>query len=337
MPIVTVPDPISGGAGAAITTTQVINAMWDNSQLRTDESNARISAGLADVGPAPLIGVPLLDKSYVPPLPPQLQDPNIMDGEAMYNTQLQKLVDLMGQSIADFFQNYFPLGPYDEAVEWMRKAIVDGGSGLNPGVETQLWERGKARLLEESMEAEASLTESWAARNYPLPPGALVYGLQRIQLDRSRKLAETSRDIAIKSFDTEIENVRFAVKETLDLRSKAMSAMADYIRTLMMGPQTAMQLATGLAGLELDVNRSLVALYTAEVQALQPRVQLAIEDARLQAGTNEANQRSIVTTAQSKVELAKVAAQMLASQASAGINAINAQTSISGSDSSSGV
>ncbi|MDP9895385.1 hypothetical protein J2W32_004483 [Variovorax boronicumulans] len=332
MPIVTVPDPITGGAGAAVTTTQVINAMWDNSQTRTNESNARISAGLGDVGPAPIIGVPTLDMSYVPPLAPQLLDPSIMDGEAIYNTQLQKLVDLIGQGIADFFQNYFPLGPYDDAVEWLRKAIVDGGTGLSAGVEQQLWERGKARLLEESMEAEASLTESWAARGYPLPPGALVYGLQRIQLDRSRKLAEQSRDIAIKSFDTEIENVRFAVQQTLDLRSKAMSAMADYIRTLMMGPQTAMQLATGLAGLELDANRSMVALYSAEVQALQPRVQLAIEDARLQASTNEANQRSIVATAQSKADLAKAAATMLASQAAAGINAINAQTQISASD-----
>ena len=129
--------------------------------------------------------------------------------------------------------------------------------------------------------------------------------------------------------------MRFAVQQTLDLRSKAMSAMADYIRTLMMGPQTAMQLATGLAGLELDVNRSLVALYSAEVQALQPRVQLAIEDARLQSSTNEANQRSIVATAQSKADLAKAAAQMLASQASAGINAVNASSSISGGDSSS--
>ncbi|MNX95673.1 hypothetical protein D3C86_1279560 [compost metagenome] len=190
-------------------------------------------------------------------------------------------------------------------------------------------------MLAESVEAEDNLTAGWAARGYPLPPGALVHGLQRIQLDRSRKLAEISRDIAIKSFDTEIENVRLAVTQTLDLRSKAMSAMADYIRTLMMGPQTAMQLATGLAGLELDVNRSMVALYSAEVQALQPRVQLAIEDARLQAGTNEANQRSIVATAQSKADLAKAAATMLASQASAGINAINASSSISGSDSTS--
>lgn len=335
MPIVTVPDPITGGAGAAVTTTEVINAMWDNSQLRTDEMDARISAGLADIGPAPIIGQPTLDQSYVPPLPPELADPSIMDGEAMYNTQLQKLVDLIGQGIADFFTNYFPLGPYDEAVEWCRKAIVDGGTGINTSVEQQLWERGKARLLEESLEAEDNLTNQWASRNYPLPPGALVYGLQRIQLDRSRKLAEQSRDISVKSFDTEIENVRFAVKETLDLRSKAMSAMADYIRTLMMGPQTAMQLATGLAGLELDMNRSLVALYSAEVTALQPRVQLSIEEARLEAGTNEANQRSILATAQAKADMARAAAQMLAAQASAGLNAINAQASISGNDSSS--
>ncbi len=332
MPIVPVPDPVTGGAGAAVTVANIVNAMWDNSQTRTNEMSSRISLGLADLGPAPLIDTPFLDKSYVPPLLPQLQDPNTIDGEAMYNTQLQKLVNLVGQGIADFFQNYFPLGPYNDAVEWMRKALVDGGTGVNAAVEQQIWQRGRARIVEDSLEAEDQLTNGWAARGFPLPPGALINGLQRIQLDRSRKLAEQSRDISIKSFDTEIENVRFAVQQTLDLRSKAMSAMADYIRTLMLAPDTAMKLATGLVGLELDLNRSLVALYSAEVQALQPRVQLAIEDARLQAGTNEANQRSITATAQSKADLAKAAATILGSQASAGINAINAQAQISGGD-----
>lgn len=332
MPIVTVPDPITGGAGAPVTTTQVINAMWDNSETRTNEMAERISMGLADVGPAPLIGVPFLDKSYVPPLKPSLVETSSLDGEAIYNSQLDKLVNMIGQGIADFFANYFPLGPYDDAVEWMRKAIVDGGTGINPTVEQQLWERGRARILLDSERTEREAMATWANRRFPLPPGALVGQVNEIRLDAGRKLAEQSRDIAIKSFDTEIENVRFAVKETLDLRSKAMSAMADYIRTLMLGPDTAMKLATGLAGLELDVNRSLVALYSAETQALQPRVQLAIEDARLQASTNESNQRSITATAQTKADLAKAAAQMLAAQASAGINAIHAQTSISGQD-----
>ena len=334
MPIVTVPNPLTGGAGAAVTTTEAINAMWDNSQTRTDEMNARFDEGVADIGPAPLIGYPYLDKSYVPPLTPRLVDPNQVNGEAIYNAQLAKLVDLIGRGITEFFATYFPPGPYNQAVEWMRKAMEEGGTGIKAAVEQQLWERGRARVLGDSERTEREAMATWANRGFPMPPGALVGQINEIRLDAGRKLAETSRDIAVKSFEAELENVRFSVKETLDLRVKAMNAMAEYIKTLMMGPQVAMQLATGLAGLELDVNRSLVALYSAETQALQPRVQLAIESARLESGTNEANQKAITATAQAKAELAKAAALALGQQASAGINGINAQSSISGSDSS---
>ena len=51
--------------------------------------------------------------------------------------------------------------------------------------------------------------------------------------------------------------------------------------------------------------------------------------------TEMVNQRAITVTAQTKAYLVKAAAQMLGAQASAGINAVNGQASIRGSDNSS--
>ena len=157
----------------------------------------------------------------------------------------------------------------------------------------------------------------------------------QIDLQANQQLAEQSRDIAVKSFDTEIENVKFAISAVLDQRKEALSAALDYVRTLMQAPQIAMQLTTGLVGLRTEFARTMVALYSAEVTAIQPLVQLNITDAQLKLEAQKANLQSSEATIDAKVRAALAGAQMVASMATAGINAINAQTSISGSDQSS--
>ena len=94
-----------------------------------------------------------------------------------------------------------------------------------------------------------------------------------------------------------------------------------------------MKLATGLANIKGDLARALTALYQAEVAALEPRVRMAITDAELQQRASEANMKAQVDMIQAKLQGALGAAQMLATQAAAGLNAINAQASISGADS----
>ena len=158
--------------------------------------------------------------------------------------------------------------------------------------------------------------------------------IRQIDREASKELSKQSRDIAVKSFDTEVENVRFAVKELLDLRTKALGAALDYIRTLMLGPETAMKLATDLSTLQYELMRALTAMYTAQVSALSPQVQLLIADAELRQKAEKANLDSELAMIDARVRAALAAAQMLGTQAAAGINAIGARASISGNDSS---
>jgi hypothetical protein len=56
--------------------------------------------------------------------------------------------------------------------------------------------------------------------------------LQANRTDQLTKLQAQSRDVAIKQFETEIENLRFAITTATDLRIKALAAASDYIRAL---------------------------------------------------------------------------------------------------------
>ena len=269
------------------------------------------------------------------PAPPELKEPDPDAGKKLYEVKLKEMLDLITDNFAKFIHDYFPdTGWFEAALDWCHKAIRDGGTGINTHVEAQLWERDRARIRQQARAQKDTATAQWASRGFPQPPGALAMQIRQIDREASKELSKQSRDIAVKSFDTEVENVRFAVKELLDLRTKALGAALDYIRTLMLGPETAMKLATDLSTLQYELMRALTAMYTAQVSALSPQVQLLIADAELRQKAEKANLDSELAMIDARVRAALAAAQMLGTQAAAGINAIGARASISGNDSS---
>lgn len=330
------PSTITVGGGAAQVTVDVINAMWANSQNQSRAAVANANAALLIADPAPQLVPVLLDRSYLPPAAPDFPalDPN--NGQAIYDAALATLLAQIQDGFNYIVNNFFTHPEfYDDAIEWCDRAVVSGGTGINVNVEQALWQRGRARILADSQRATDELFSTYANRRFPLPPGVLVGGALDIELDAGRKLAEQSRDISVKSFDQEIENVRFAVKTIIDQRQVALQSGIEYAKVLMLGPQTAMQLATGLSGLQYDYFRSLTAYYSAQVAAAEPAVRLAITDATLKLQAEQANLSALSATQHDKVQAALGAMQLLGTQASAGINAIGGRASISGSDSSS--
>jgi hypothetical protein len=105
--IVTVPDG-TGGAGAPVTVTEIINAMWENSQLRSMQGDLYIDQARADVGAAPQMGMVHLDTSYLPPTAPPLPPMNPNDGEAIYDEKLAQIAAMIDTAFTQFIATYFP-------------------------------------------------------------------------------------------------------------------------------------------------------------------------------------------------------------------------------------
>jgi hypothetical protein len=334
--IVPIPDPVTGGVGAAVTVARTFNAMWKNAHTMSVAGDTRVAAAIALADPAPRAVLPNLDTSYVPPLKPVLPDEDPANAEALYNASRDQILAMIQQGMADFISEYFPHPEYyEDAINWCDHAVREGGTGINRVVETQLFERERARVGAEVARVEDEVISSWADRGFPLPPGALTSQVNQVRLDGMKQLATASRDIMVNSWETEVESMRFAVTALLAQRQVALDAAGNYIRTLILGPETAMKLATGLAGLRTDLARALVQMYSAEASALEPRVRLAIADADLKMRGEEANLRAATGAVDAKVRATMAGAQMFGTQAAAGLNAINTSASISGSDSSS--
>ncbi|RZL88834.1 MAG: hypothetical protein EOP82_21700 [Variovorax sp.] len=328
---------ITGGGGAAAVTVDIINAMWENAQSKSDSGDKRISQAIGYADPAPQIDVSGIDTgAFEMPSPPDLPNEDPKNGEALFDDKYREMLTMITTNLRSFITEHFPdKAFYNGAAAWCDRAIQLGGSGINIAMESALWERDRARIMADSERAADETTALWANRGFPMPPGALTNQLLQINLDASRKLAESSRTVAIESWKAELENVRLAVNTLLEQRKVALDSAGDYIKTLMLAPQTAADLATKLSSIRSEVARNLVQMYAAQTSAMDPIVRIATTNANIQLEGLKANQTATLTSIDAKVKAALAGATMVGQQSAAGINAINSSSSISGSDSTS--
>ena len=325
-PIVTIP---AGVTGPALQTTQIINAKWTMAQESFRSAQGFTQDMVATVGTAPHYTAPILNQSFMPAEVPKnlsFDDPNA--AMAYFDAKNGELSALIDKAFKDMLGIAFPdMTLMASALKWCERAINEGGTGISHAVESALWERGRSRILREAERDLNTVQERYARAGWPLPPGAMLHEAALIRQGSRDKLAEASRDIAIKSFETEVENVRFAVKTVVDQFSQAISSVGEYVKTVMMGPQVASQLASNITNLKNDAARTLVSLYQAQNSALEPFIRLSITDAELKSKAEESNMRSQLETAQLRANAALAQIKMVGDAAAASLNGIGAGVS----------
>jgi len=92
-------------------------------------------------------------------------------------------------------------------------AFFAGGSGIDPNIEDSIFARGRDREDRSVLQQEQQATEEWAAKGFTAPPGMLVKRLDNIREEGLLKKLGFNREMTIKVFDTEVDNLRFAVQQ----------------------------------------------------------------------------------------------------------------------------
>lgn len=169
--------------------------------------------------------------------------PPVTDSIVQYDAQLEKVIDLLSGQLAGFFRTYYPLesDAFDEATNWLVNQITNGGTGINPTIETALWQRARDRIGADTRKTEQQISTGYAAKGYSLPPGAMLGKIDEVRIAGLRAIGESSSGIAIEQFKTEVEMVKFAVEMAINSRKMAMDAAADYIRAIASAPDSAVR------------------------------------------------------------------------------------------------
>jgi hypothetical protein len=164
--------------------------------------------------------------------------------QSEFESLAQSVINQLAGEFSDYIDTHFPdnaalLAP---AEAWLTNAVTNGGTGISAAVEDQIWQRDRSRVNAEADSAEDELITGWAAKGYDLPPGALVNAQAQLRRQAADRMAQASRDIAIKQAELEIANVRFAVENSLRQYSAALAAAQGYIQTLAVAPGAAANL-----------------------------------------------------------------------------------------------
>lgn len=189
---------------------------------------------------------------YLPPPDPNNQFvvtavepaiPDVSDTLLSYDSQFAYLVKLLGAELAKFLNTYFPTtsAAFDAANAWLVDTITNGGTGINPDVENQIWQRARENVIVEGARVNAQILSGYASKGYMVHSGAMDKKLEEVQLAQIAASGKIATDQAAKAMEIEIETIKFAVTEALASRHKAIQAAIDYIRALVSLPDTAIK------------------------------------------------------------------------------------------------
>jgi len=97
--------------------------------------------------------------------------------------------------------------------------LQDGGNGIDPDIETALFQRESERAFQVHNDAKDRIASEWSKRGFSIPSGALAAMLMEEEINFTNKRLDISRDIAIKSFELAQANTHFAIQQAIGLES----------------------------------------------------------------------------------------------------------------------
>ena len=305
---------------------QALATAAEKADLATGYANQAITAssGFSTFAPQQVAFSP---RSVEPPVNIPMNAAGV-DGALYGSTYDQIITDLSGK-FAGFFSEYFP-NECDYLQEAQAKLcdMLDGGTGIPAHVENQIWQRDRSRVLEDVGRARDDVLATFASRGFPLPPGAAAHTKRLAEVDANNKIAQQSRDVAIKHVEILIENIKFAIQQALDYRIKGIQAAGDYIRVLALGPEIAMKLATSAAGAQAQLISAASQYYRNRIAVEELKLDVAKfnADARNEAGMNDV--REFSNRLRARVETLSAAARAMGDQGASALNAIHASAQI---------
>lgn len=186
-------------------------------------------------------------------------------------------------------------------IETQLSTYLDGGTGLAPAVESQIYERAKAKTDAEARRViDASYAEA-ADRGFTIPAGAVQSAVQTARQNAANLRAAASREITVMQAEMEQKNLQFAVTTSAGLRTSLLNATLSYHQNLITINGQAIEYAKSILsalvevyntavkafGLKLDAYRAEAAVYETRLKSAMAGIELyRIQIQALEALTN---------------------------------------------------
>ncbi|THF55904.1 hypothetical protein [Pseudothauera rhizosphaerae] len=247
----------------------------------------------------------------------------------LYDEVRSQIVSDLTTAFSDFFSEFFPTGGSLAAAQsWLTNAITNGGTGIKPEIENQIWDRECARTLRETNRSGEEIIGIFAARGFPLPSGALQHQISLNQQNALQQNAESSRARAIEAARMEVENVRFAVAQAIDYMTNGIAAAGDYVRIIALGPQIAEKLATSSSDAQARLISAANGFFNTRVRLQEIDWDVIKFNALQKVDVAKADLHEFSNRLTARTRTLGDAAQAAGNQAAAALNAVHASAQV---------
>lgn len=314
----------------------LVHESWTIAQNKATETENRLntamtaaSADLSMAGPASVS----TDVSVVEPsvlIPTEAEGPDL----TFYQTLVQDAIDKLSGLFSDYIATYFPTDNDTNAAAeaWLQEMLTDGSTGMLTAVEQQMWVRDHNRIMDAAGQAQDAVLAEFAAKGFPMPPGAAVMAVLLVQQKAQDELSQSSNAAVLAHF----EAFKLALDKAIQLRQVAMSSAGQYIGAL------AQSLTVGhtMAISKSEAQNHLIAAAADYYRARQSAKELALKKDVTNAGFLQDKYKEDLHADEAvlgeKVKVAIQGAELVSRLASAALNNLHANAS-AGVSASSGM
>lgn len=256
--------------GYALTAVEdLINASWTEGQSKSSEVSTKVTA--ATTGFLDSTGAPTVSTSAIST--PSLTAPgvtipssaSVADVLATFSTEHLKQADLLAEKLDDFWAKFFPNegDAYISAESALKAAMESDTGGISEAMLEAILEDERSRVLDDASRASDAALATFAARRYPVPPGAAIGAVAMIQQKAQAEIAGGIRKLTALS----VEMRKFNIEQLMALRQSAMGNAVEYLRSLISGSD----ISSRLVGVGYDAQSKLITsaadFYRAEISA----------------------------------------------------------------------
>jgi hypothetical protein len=156
------------------------------------------------------------------------------------------------------------------------RVFLAGGSGINLDVEESIFARARDREDRTVRQEEKQATEEFATKGFTSPPGMLVERIDKIREEGTLKKLGLNREAMIKVFDTEIENLRFAVQQGIQAEQLFIELFLAKMGRLFEVAKLAVEWQIQMYNLTVTVYQAQMQAVAIEAQVYEVRVRAAM-------------------------------------------------------------
>lgn len=148
-------------------------------------------------------------------------------------------------------------------------AYMEAGQILPNGVEQQIFDRARQRVLAETENLRQEVTRQTAKRGFMLPPGSMVSALQQVQTQASDRVGAAAAETAIERAKIEVQHWQFTQQMLIQLRTSLLPVAVSAGQLLVQTNALALDYAKGAAQFMLEMFNAGVELYRAKASVYQ--------------------------------------------------------------------